>query len=215
MQSPASSGAAPWLCSLDLPSFDAEYFDRTVLDCVMKGSSPFTLGIQRHKSKSGSHNVPVRDISPWGGLQIFQESLNLMGWTWHLPQWKQEQLPSSRHRSERDHWLSMGQVAGCRGRTSGDWTRYNTAWVREGIKVMEMEGSNWSREERVWENRGKRGSSSQSHLIRLLAGVLVFRSCSRAMGPGEEICEKLLARRWPYFTTSFFWQVIASTHTLL
>lgn len=28
-----------------------------------------------------------------------------MGWTWHRPQWKQEQLPSSCHRSERDHWV--------------------------------------------------------------------------------------------------------------
>lgn len=80
-----------------------------------------------------------------------------MSWRWDPPQGKREQLPSSPHRSERYHCLGMGHVAGCRGRASADCIEPSMGWVRGGTSVEEKEGSNWFREEQMWESRGEKG----------------------------------------------------------
>lgn len=155
MQSSASSRTAPGVCSWDLLSSDINYFGRTVIGCVMKGSSPHTQGTQRHKGKQGTHNIPVRDTSPWAGLGLSQRSFSFMSWRWDPPQGKQEQLPSSPHRSERYRCLGMGHIAGCRGRASANCTEPSMGWVRGGTSVKGKEGSKWFREKQVWESRGK------------------------------------------------------------
>lgn len=122
--SPASNRTAPGVCSWDLSSPDMKYFGRTVLGCVIKGSSPHTQGTQRHKGKWESHNIPVRDTRPWAGLGLSQESLSLIGWRWYPPHGATGAAPRITSQVREGSLPGYGTYYGMQGKNI--WGLHNT-----------------------------------------------------------------------------------------